>query len=352
MPGGPVEYDPQSCISRVTLAGAALLAIVDDEVHILNVSDPNDITLTSKFSPPAVIKDVQSITLNQGLAYIHSTAGGARLQVLNMTGPTPIPLGEISNMGPHYDIGFQGLYVRGNILFMQIQASMIGFDIRQPSQPRRITNELYSWDNWTPPAQAGNILYKAATIGVEIVDIGDLDNPVLVKPIPLDGLMVTALYASEGRLLVFCQNVEHPEERRLQIFDINNPLEPVEVGQFSLAFDTVSFAVADNMIYAVVRDEQNPGLYLVDISDPAHPVEAGRVALPKVGGGLTSSGDMLYMMMTDIFSNELWALNIKDRSHPYLAGHYPVPAGAVTVDGDQLYLAAGNAGLYILQVEK
>jgi len=362
LPGGPVEYDPQSCIGRVTLAGDALLAIDDKEVQVLNISDPGNITLTSKFSLPAVIKDVQGIALNQDLAYIHSTAGGAKVQVFDMTGASPVPLSEVSDMGPYYDIGFQGLSVRGNILFMQIQASMIGFDIRQPSLPRLLTNELYTRDNWTPPAQSGHILYKTATNGVEIVDVSDLDNPVVAKTIPLDGHMVTPLSASRGRLLIFSQNAQTPEERQFHIFEINNPLDPIEVGRFRAAFETVSFTVAGDIVYAVAREGEQYLLYLLDIADPARPVESGRFALPKAAGGLITSGDLLYMMMTNMSSNEIWVLNIGDRSHPYLAGHhpmlylagwhYPLSAGNFAIKEDQIFLAAGNDGLYLLQAEQ
>jgi hypothetical protein len=209
--------------------------------------------------------------------------------------------------------------------------------------------------------RAGNILYKTgiATNGVEIVDVSDLDNPFVVKTIPLDGLIVSALSASEGRLLVFSQNAQTPEERQFQIFEINNPLEPIEVGQFRPAFEIVSFTVAGDMIYAAAPEGEQYLLYLLDIADPARPVEAGRFALPKAAGGLITSGDLLYMMMTDMSSNEIWALNIGDRSHPYLAGHhpltyltgwhYPLSTGDFAIDGDQIYLAAGNAGFYILQ---
>ncbi|HSL46337.1 MAG TPA: hypothetical protein VK897_23085 [Anaerolineales bacterium] len=362
VPGAPVEYDPQSCIGRITLAGDALLASDGKEVQVLDISDPDNLTLTSKFSPPAVLKDVQGIALDQDLAYIHSTAGGAKVQVFDMTGASPVPLSEVSDMGPYYDIGFQGLSVRGNILFMQIQALMIGFDIRQVTAPRLITNELYSWDNWTPPAQAGNILYKTATNGVEIMDVSDVDSPVVVKTIPLDGRIVTALSASEGRLLVFSQNAENSEERQLHIFEVGDPINPIKVGQFRAEFEIVSFTVAGDIVYAAAREGEQYLLYLLDIADPARPAEAGRFALPKAAGGLITSGDLLYMMMTDMSSNEIWALNIGDRSHPYLAGHhpltylagwhYPLSAGDFAIDGDQIYLAAGNAGLYILLVEK
>ena len=352
-PGEPLEYDPQSCIGHFRLAGDTLLAINDIELQVFNVSDLENITLTNKFSPPPVFKDVQGIALNQDLAYIFSTAGGAKLHVLEMTRSSPVPLSEVSDMGPHYDIGFQGLYVRGDILFMQIQALMIGFDIRQATDPRRITNEFFSTDNWTAPAKAGNTLYKAAIDGVEIVDTGDLDNPIVTKTISLDGLFVTALSATEGRLLVFSQNVENPEEgRQLQIFDISNPFEPIEVGRFIPAFDIWAFTVAGDMIYAAVSEGEQHILYLIDISDPAHPAEEGRFTLPKAAGGLIARGEILYMMMTDMHSNEIWALNVSDRSHLYLAGQHPLPAGDFTIDGDRIYLAAGNAGLYIVQVEK
>jgi hypothetical protein len=362
LPSGPVEHDPQSCIGRVTSVGDALLAIDDKEVQVLNISDPDNISLTSKFSPHAVIKDVQGIALNQELAYIHSTAAGPKVQVFDMTGSSPVLLSELSDMGPYYDIGFQGLSVRGNILFMQIQALMIGFDIRQVTAPRLITNELYSWDNWTPPAEAGNLLYKTATSGVEIIDVSDLDNPVVVKTIPMDGHMVTALSASEGRLLIFSQSVENPDERQLHIFDIGNPIDPIKVGQFRAEFEIASFTVAGDIVYAAARNGEQYLLYLLDFADPARPAEAGRFALPKAAGGLITSGDLLYMMMTDMSSNEIWALDISDRSHPYLAGHhpltylaswhYPLSAGDFAIKEDQIFLAAGNAGLYILQAEQ
>lgn len=362
LPGEPVEYDPQSCIGRLTLAGDTLTAIDDHELQVFNVSDPKNVTLTGRFAPPTVIKDVQGIALNQGLAYIHSTAGGARLHVLDMTGSSPVLLSEVSDMGPHYDIGFQGLHIRGAVLFMQIQAGMIGFDIRQATAPRRITHEYFSTDNWTAPAEAGNILYKAASNGLEIVDSSDPDNPIVAETLSLEGFLPTSLSATQGKLLVFSQNVEKPEERRLQIFDIRDPIEPGEVGRFSPGFDIGSFTVVGDMIYAAVSEGEEHTLYLLDISDPAHPAEVGRFALPKAAGGLTASGDLLYMMMTDMYSNEIWALNIRDRSHPYLAGlyppqyltgwHYPLPAGDFIVDGDQIYLAAGNAGLYILKVNE
>lgn len=362
LPGEPVEYDPQSCIGRFTLSGNTLLAIADSELQVFNASDPENITLMGKFSPPAVIKDVQGIALEEDRAYIHSTAGGARLHVVDVAGASPVLLSEISDMGPHYDIGFQGLHVRGNMLFMQIQTGMIGFDLREATVPRRITDEFFSTDNWTPPARAGNILYKTAANGVEVVDVSDLDNPIVAKTLSLEGSIATALSATDGRLLVFSQNMENPEEgRRLQIFDISNPLGPVEVGRFRPAYEILSFTVADNMIFAAAREGENHVLYILDLSDPARPAEAGRFALPKPAGGLVTSGDVLYMLLAAPFSNEIWALNIRDRSHPYLAGrhqlshpidHYPLPGSDFAISGDRIYLAAGNAGLYTLQVNK
>jgi hypothetical protein len=45
------------------------------------------------------------------------------------------------------------------------------------------------------------------------------------------------------------------------------------------------------------------------------------------------------------------AMNIREGIFPYLGGNFPLEIRDLAVDGDLLYLAAGDAGLVVLRVE-
>jgi hypothetical protein len=62
-----------------------------------------------------------------------------------------------------------------------------------------------------------------------------------------------------------------------------------------------------------------------------------------------AAGDTIYMRLSD---GGFWALSISDRSHLYLSGYLSPSILDFGVDGDLLYLASGDAGLVIVQVEK
>jgi hypothetical protein len=210
----------------------------------------------------------------------------------------------------------------------------------------------------------GNVLYTSLwnEQNTVIVDMSDPANRVVVNTLALDGY-ATSLATSGGHLFVFSQS----DFTRLQVFDVSDPLNPADVGRFELAIDPLDqledFTISDETIYAAVRRGTKPDgfqfmIYTLDISDPSHPSEISRFELPELDfvNKLVPAGDTIYMLLNKsgnpTLNNGIRALNVSDKSQPHQSGYFPFPISDFAVDGDLLYLAAGDAGLLIVQVER
>jgi hypothetical protein len=141
---------------------------------------------------------------------------------------------------------------------------------------------------------------------------------------------------------------------RLQLFDVSDPLAPVEVGRLEpvvdLPYEVRDFVVAGDTVYvAGVRygEESRFELYVLDISDASHPTEIGRYELPESVTQMVAARHTLFLRLPE---RGIWALNISDRTHPYLSGSLSAAILDFSVAGDLLYLAAGDAGLLIVQI--
>jgi hypothetical protein len=376
-PQGPAEFDPGSCINDFALAGHTLAATSERGLQIFDVSDPANVMLAGELAPEAGFIAVERVALDQGLAYLLTTAGRNRLhklRVLDVASETPTLInGDGLDLAIEPSI-FEGLDVRGNRAFgLGPQA----VDISDPASPRLAADDLAQENSagvfyWPTPALVGNVLYTGLLSetpqgimiggGVGIVDVRDPANPVLAGTIPLEGAMIMGLWATEAQLVVFSQQEQAATEEstvfvtRMQLFDIGDPLAPVEIGRLEPAVavpeQVWDFAVAGEAVYAAsihYGDENEYKLYALDISDPAHPAEIGRFELPGNVTKMVPAGDTVYLRLAQ---GGLWALNVGDPSHPYLSGHLERTILDFGLGGDWLYLAGGDAGLLIAQVER
>jgi hypothetical protein len=355
----PVRFEPQSCFNRFAVSGSTLVATSERGLEIYNVSNPASIALSGELPPLDGLISVDGVALKQGMAYLVTTAGRnrlPRLRVLDVTGSTPTVLeGEGLDLGDPEPSIFEGPEVRGDRLY-GVNAGVV--DIRKPANPRLITEGQNVYFYWPTPALVGNLLYTrlldgmSIVEGLAIVDLSDPANPVLASTLSLEGFEPTGLWATDSHLLVF----SHQDFARLQVFDISNPLAPVEVGRLEPVVDpperVEDFVVSGDRIYAAGRrDNLTYSIYAVDISDPSHPVESWRIEMPSplTVKKMVSTGDTVYLSS---YSDSLMALNIRAGTLPYLAGNFPLEIRDFAVAGDLLYLAAGDAGLIVVQVDK
>jgi hypothetical protein len=378
LPQARVRFEPQSCFNRFTVGGDTLTVTSELGLEIYSVSDPASITLTSELAPLDGFITADRIALNQNLAYLVTTAGRnrlARLRVLDLASPTPNLLhGDGFDWGYHELSIFGGLAVRGDRLFGLGPSAV---DISDPANPRMAAGDL-GVDNaegvfyWPIPARVGNVLYTGLLTntpdglrisgGFGIIDISDPAKPVLVEKVLMEGATVTGLSVTGHHLIVFSQK----ESTRLHVFDISDPLTPVEIGLLEPAVDLSEqmqdFALSADTVYAASRGGTEVEgfkitIYTLDISDPSQPRQISRFELPDRGlvNKMVSAGDTIYMLLNqngnEALNKGIRALNVSDKTHPYLSGYFPFNVSDFALDGDMLYLAAGDAGLVIVQVE-
>jgi len=358
-PQDPTNFDPQSCFNRFAVDGDTLTATSELGLEIYNISDPANIALTGELAPPDGFITADQIVLNQNLAYLVTTAGRnrlLRLRVLDIAGPTPKLLTGGFDLAAPEPGGYGEPAVRGDRLY-GLEQGVVEVDISDPANPRLITKDRERFFYNPTPARVGNVLYTRLwdEQSIAVVDMSDPANQVVVNTLPLDGFAPVGVSATDRHLFVFSQK----EFTRLQVFDVSDPLMPVEVGLLEPAVDpseqVEGFAVSGDTVYAASRrGVKSEGfkftIYALDISDPSHPREISRFELPDDDfvTKLVPVGDTIYMRL---YNNGIRALNVSDRFHPYLSGHFPFPINDFAVHGDLLYLAAGDAGLLIVQVK-
>jgi len=169
--------------------------------------------------------------------------------------------------------------------------------------------------------------------GLGIFDMSDPADPVLANTIAAGSISIDDRMLATERYLIIAGGM------RLRFFDVSDPFKPVEAGQFRLSHLVQAVAMAGDTVYAA----DSGSIYILDLSDPARPAEIGRFALPFRVTKMVAAGDTVYLST----ASEIWAMKVGDRSEPYLAGHFPFTGEDWGAAGDWLYVAGGDAGLYI-----
>ena len=131
------------------------------------------------------------------------------------------------------------------------------------------------------------------------------------------------------------------------IFDIRNPYLPIELGTLATPTPAVDVSVLGNYAYVVTYFS---GLLIIDISNVRNPLLVGTysVSMPNFGEGVDVSGDYAYL--TTVLGG-VHIIDIRDRSNPTLAAIYntPEPAADINVVGDYAYVA-NRSSLQIINI--
>jgi hypothetical protein len=155
------------------------------------------------------------------------------------------------------------------------------------------------------------------------------------------------------------------------VVDVSDPVNPKVVGRHDTAGQTWDVALAGDL--AFLADEYN-GLRAIDVTDPFNPVEVGFYDIPglfeffhgvAVAGSPSTGSGQVYAYVADggLLETGLRIVDISDPVHPKEASFLPLqiqtaddvlPARAegVAVANGYVYLAAGTAGLRVVDVSK
>lgn len=340
------ELDPESCIKDIAVSGTTLAAASGSKLQLFDASDPANLRVVGEYIHSDGFHSVNKIALNQDVAYLFAgegTPGEEEVRILDISQTAAPKLTDAAlDWGAQHEPGVGGLYTRGNRLILLVQAYLIAWDISEPAAPRLITPAEEEIAYWPPvPAAVGYILYAPVDGGLGVVDLSDPANPVLVNTIsqPSCGVPLTDSISMLDVYLITvrCEGAE------ITLYDIGDPLQPTEVSQIRLPEPVGGFIGVGDTVYTAAVN--NPILYAVDVSDPMQPAEVGRYALPFQISEMIAAEERLYLSTSD----GVWVLNVSDKMQPYLESRFPY-AGNLSVKGDWLYIAAGDAGLFILSL--
>ena len=135
---------------------------------------------------------------------------------------------------------------------------------------------------------------------LQIIDISDLSNPLLVATSSLQGVDPSGSYPAaisifyyNSRVYVGTAETAGPE---FHIFDVSNPLSPIELGQIELTHNVHEIYVKNGLAY-LSTSANSQELIILDINDPVNITELGsfNAAGSQDSFSLHTLGNKLYL---------------------------------------------------------
>ncbi len=331
------------------LAGASGLVIAD-------VSQPSAPRLVGEVGMRYGAVD---IAVSGDYAYVAAADG---LDVIDVSTPsTPVEVGFLDTGGAVGVVAVSGGYA-------YVAAGLRGFgvvDVSTPSAPRAVASIL-SGVAIHDVALSGDYAYVAASgpYGLLVVDVSTPSRPALVGSVstatPGQSIAVSGgfAYLVGGGLL--------------EVFDLSTPPSPVEVASIDTPGSAYDVAVSGGFAYVAAGDNfpfGGGGLSVIDVSTPSAPVEVGSVDVAPVGTiGFASDVAVwhgyAYVVgargeQPSAIAGAVFVIDVSAPSTPVEVGWYQTgtelgldelpPVGAVAVADEHVFLAAGEAGLYVFR---
>jgi hypothetical protein len=151
----------------------------------------------------------------------------------------------------------------------------------------------------------GNSMYVADSYyGLVIIDITDINNPILKYHIPS---------AYSTNYLVADSNYVYISDMGLRILDVTDPYNPQRIGVFQTIYGTDKIFKKDNLVFLV--DGNIGGMRIIDVEYPNYPRELSQIKPPQnIINSVTVYQDYLYLAQGD-------SLGIWDITSPYSPIH-------------------------------
>ncbi|MCK4392154.1 PD40 domain-containing protein [Candidatus Bipolaricaulota bacterium] len=195
-----------------------------------------------------------------------------------------------------------------------------------------------------------NLCYVASGSGFRILDISDPTNLKQIASVfgKVGSIITDLFFENEFLFLV--------TEKGLQIWDTSTPSVPQRVGVYSTRLSR-GFVVGS---VAYVTDDGCPGgLRILDISDPTNPRDVGFWEAPTGNGPRPCLGQVFVedsLAFVTCYSrttwerSALWIVDVSNPAKPHTVGTYDFTEVIedIFVSGNHVYVAAGEAGLRIL----
>jgi hypothetical protein len=309
--------------------GIAYLANGEYGLVVVNVSDPGSPTLISACDTPGWAAGVEC---DSGFLYLADWTGGIR--IYNVANPaSPQLLGTYDTRGNAYRMKLQGdtLWVADD------EGGLLSIDVSDPANPYPIS----CYD--TPGrlralALANDIVYVAdSETGLQVIDVSEPQNPTLVYSYDTQSSARSICLQGDFAYIV--------DGAGLQIFDVSQHA-PAQVSFLNYYSGASCVSVAGNLACL----SHWGTLKLIDVSDPTAPVQIGSLALAADGiAWLQIDGNHVYVLLQ---YHGLKVVNISNPYAPYVEGSYDMdnPCRSFAKAGSYLYAALDYYGFRVFDV--
>ena len=323
-----------------------------DGLRELVLDDPAHPQLVGVYVPS---REVTAVASAGDLVVVADADAGVRL-LDGASGPELRQLGQVETF--YADLRVNDIALHGAHAYLAEEYLVDVVDIADPAAPTVVTTlDVYA-DLITVVGDRA-VIVKGA---LEVFDLTDPSAPLSLGPpctLPdphhystYPHAIAMAANATHAYVDMFYQGLPwYPDNWANYVVDISDPANPVAVLLPDLAF--LGAALRGQYLYAAQIDRI--GVY--DVSDPLSPVEVGMVPAPPYAsyfGRLEIEGDLLLAAEDDTESlGGMYVLDLSDPVHPMLVGEYRTawPAPDVTVSNGRAYLADGYAGVFALDVD-
>jgi len=300
--------------------------------QVINISDPMNPTLIGGCSTSGVL--AYDVAVSGNYAFVADFDG---LTVIDISLPRlPAVVADCATPGNAY-----GVAVAGNRAYVADYGNgLVVIDITDPEAPT-ITGGYDTSGSAVNVTTRGNRAFVAdGDSGLQILDITDPDTPTS------DG--TCNIYDFASGLTVSGDHAFVSGQFGIKVVQISYPTIATLVGSDGTLDDIEDFVIEGDRAYVICHPS---GFHVFDISNPMAPVEIGSNS--KLGYGVAVSGKYAYV------ANSNGGTGVFDISDPYSGvpevGTCPtrsvgsVMAIRVAVEGDRAYVA-DYAGLQVIQI--
>jgi hypothetical protein len=338
----------------------------EDRLHILDVSAPNARQEVGTYDLPGPPK-ADDVAVKDSYAYALwgiglPSFGLSVIDVSDPSAPSEVGVGNTRAIYEHiWSVASDYVY---------LGTDGIGFlvvDVANPAAPFEAGAYELTGVERILGVMDGRA-YLATMDGLQVVDLSDPTKPGAVGLLTLPairGFMGAALANDYAYVAMNNEGWWIPGSFVLNIFDLADPAAPRLAGVFTdlRPGDFAGVTVANGRVYVQLRQPSSTapaagwGMQIVDVSQPARPAELGFYQPQdfEVDRALAFQGEELFLL--DLHGN-LHLVDVSDPADPDEVAVYapanpsvpPLSQWPVAISDDYLYVAGGEAGLFILRL--
>ncbi len=337
------RYDFHS-LDDVAIAHPYAYLLSGPLLRILRISDPENPQLVSSLmiSPFSCYDSIIAVSGD----YVYTVTGRyseGYLSVVNVRDPNrPVVTSSIPVSNPN------NLAVEGMIVYL-VDGDGNGkiIDASMPSQPRIIAEFSLDEDPWVRSLRVSEGYAYLGGSALWILDVSAPGSPTVVSTTEVTSVL-DVITLDDNYLYA------HTQGNDLSLFNVTNPSEPIAIVSFDLPdWPKMALATFENIVCLVTYKSKPPGyqstLRVFDVSVPSQPIEIASKVIPYAQPtGLFLTAEHLYLNLSDEF--RVFDMTTPEQPIDQSSFGNPSFGWDVAVSGDHAFVAAGKAGLRVLDL--